>query len=254
MPGLPTPTYPAFTLIELLIVVAIVALLAAILFPVFASAREAARKTACLSNMRQLGLATRMYMQDYDEQFPQTKQTSTQPAIDDADGGLENPDYGSIFVMLLPYTGHGGLAAEDKLFQQQLFACPSDPAPFDVTCPDVINIGGPHVISYLVNGYFVWGLNDAGVSRPAQTIIYTERRSASAQSAPPFCDDIYHPWFYPPANSRAPANEMDPDTGAIAAARHSGGSNYVFTDGHSAWKRFEQTFSLPIVDMHTPTR
>ncbi len=55
-----------FTLIELLVVIAIIAILAAILFPVFAQARESARKSACLSNMRQIGLAARMYMEDWD--------------------------------------------------------------------------------------------------------------------------------------------------------------------------------------------
>ena len=79
-----------FTLIELLVVIAIIAVLAAILFPVFSQAREAARKTACLSNMRQIGLATRMYMQDFDERFPQSQQTDAQPAIDDYNGSIEN--------------------------------------------------------------------------------------------------------------------------------------------------------------------
>src|ERR1043165_6386719 len=59
----------AFTLIELLVVIAIIAILAAILFPVFAQAREAARKTSCLSNIKQTGLAMLMYVQDYDERF-----------------------------------------------------------------------------------------------------------------------------------------------------------------------------------------
>ena len=59
----------AFTLIELLVVIAIIAILAAILFPVFAQARESARLTSCLSNMKQQGLAWGMYAQDYDEQI-----------------------------------------------------------------------------------------------------------------------------------------------------------------------------------------
>jgi prepilin-type N-terminal cleavage/methylation domain-containing protein len=60
----------AFTLIELLVVIAIVAILAAMLFPVFARARESARRATCTSNLRQIGLAIHMYTQDYDERFP----------------------------------------------------------------------------------------------------------------------------------------------------------------------------------------
>ena len=59
-----------FTLVELLVVIAIIAILAAILFPVFAQAREAARTTVCLSNVKQLSLGAMMYVQDYDENFP----------------------------------------------------------------------------------------------------------------------------------------------------------------------------------------
>jgi len=60
----------AFTLIELLVVIAIIAILASILFPVFARAREQARKAVCQSNLKQIGIAVMMYTQDYDESFP----------------------------------------------------------------------------------------------------------------------------------------------------------------------------------------
>src|SRR5258708_25358263 len=59
----------AFTLIELVVVIAIIGILAAILFPVFAQAREKARAASCLSNVKQIGLAWQMYLQDYDEQM-----------------------------------------------------------------------------------------------------------------------------------------------------------------------------------------
>src|SRR5512141_1862907 len=60
----------AFTLIELLVVIAIIAILAAILFPVFAQAREKARSASCASNLRQMGTALMLYVQDHDETYP----------------------------------------------------------------------------------------------------------------------------------------------------------------------------------------
>jgi len=64
------PKTTAFTLIELLVVIAIIAILAAILFPVFARARENARRASCESNLKQIGLGIIMYTQDYDERMP----------------------------------------------------------------------------------------------------------------------------------------------------------------------------------------
>lgn len=71
----PPPRRAAFTLIELLVVIAIVAVLAAILFPVFAAAKSAAKKSACASNLRQIGLALSMYCDDWDETMPETSHT-----------------------------------------------------------------------------------------------------------------------------------------------------------------------------------
>jgi len=63
----------AFTLIELLVVIAIISILAAILFPVFARARESARRASCTSNLKQIALGMMMYSQDYDETLPSIK-------------------------------------------------------------------------------------------------------------------------------------------------------------------------------------
>src|SRR5437867_7482672 len=79
-----------FTLIELLVVIAIIAILAAILFPVFAQARQKARLTSCLSNLKQLGTALSMYVQDYDEMLT--------PHLDRWPKGTLTPDTGTSVV------------------------------------------------------------------------------------------------------------------------------------------------------------
>ena len=97
-----------FTLIELLVVIAIIAILAAILFPVFAQARESARATSCLSNMKQIGLSLRMYSQDYDETYPNIR-------LLDVDGNL---NHGMIWKNVVQvYIKNKGV-----------WGCPSNPA------------------------------------------------------------------------------------------------------------------------------
>jgi prepilin-type N-terminal cleavage/methylation domain-containing protein/prepilin-type processing-associated H-X9-DG protein len=113
-----------FTLIELLVVIAIIAILAAILFPVFAQAREAARKSACLSNTKQLGTAIMMYVQDYDETYPQAYYYKNNTA---SSNGSSSGGYVTWTVTINPYIKN-----------DQLFVCPSDPnkgiAPDNVPC------------------------------------------------------------------------------------------------------------------------
>lgn len=92
-----------FTLIELLVVIAIIAILAAILFPVFARAREKARQSSCLSNVKQLTLAVMMYTQDYDE---------TLPGYYMPDSPSSNDQWHEIIE---PYVKN-----------EQIFVCPSD--------------------------------------------------------------------------------------------------------------------------------
>lgn len=90
------PAPRAFTLIELLVVIAIIAILAAILFPVFGRAKEAAKKTACLSNARQVGMALKMYLTDHDDVMPIFYAYNSNPAHG-------QPGHKGIEVELLPY-------------------------------------------------------------------------------------------------------------------------------------------------------
>src|SRR2546427_4191845 len=99
----------AFTLIELLVVIAIIAIMAAILFPVFAQAREKARATQCLSNMKQLGMALMQYVQDYDETYPYYAGPVT----------AQRPEL-YIWSIFQPYVKNG-----------QVLRCPSDPTPLE---------------------------------------------------------------------------------------------------------------------------
>jgi prepilin-type N-terminal cleavage/methylation domain-containing protein/prepilin-type processing-associated H-X9-DG protein len=126
----------AFTLIELLVVIAIIAILAAILFPVFARARENARRASCQSNLKQIGLGMMMYTQDYDGRYPMAEWT-TSPAVD-----------GAWPVLLQPY-----------LKSVQIFHCPSDSA--------------DEGSSYILNNYFEnWP--EASVDSPSTTLLITE--------------------------------------------------------------------------------
>src|SRR4028118_1234439 len=93
-----------FTLIELLVVIAIIAILAAILFPVFARARENARRASCQSNLKQIGLGVMQYTQDYDEKLP-------------------NNFYGTVGVDIDPKWVD---VIQPYVKSTQLFTCPSD--------------------------------------------------------------------------------------------------------------------------------
>jgi prepilin-type N-terminal cleavage/methylation domain-containing protein/prepilin-type processing-associated H-X9-DG protein len=142
-----------FTLIELLVVIAIIAILAAILFPVFAQARERARGISCLSNMKQTGVATLMYVQDYDETFPMNLYFGFEPF----------PCVFSAWTAIIPYSKN-----------TQLYACPSNPTAMDFP-PMMATIGMPppcasspalKYISYMPNFALLdWG-NPSNVFGP----------------------------------------------------------------------------------------
>lgn len=119
-----------FTLIELLVVIAIIAILAAILFPVFAQAREKARQTSCLSNVKQIGLGIQMYVQDYDEYVPRNAYADP-PRVPEG-AHFTNCSSPRWMDVIQPYVKN-----------TQLHNCPSDPfAPISGTLPN----GQPHTL------------------------------------------------------------------------------------------------------------
>jgi prepilin-type N-terminal cleavage/methylation domain-containing protein/prepilin-type processing-associated H-X9-DG protein len=247
-----------FTLVEMLVVIAIISILAAILFPVFASAREKARQISCLSNQKQIGLALMQYVQDYDECYPQEHPSDANPAVDDDNSQLEGTDFGSPFEKIIPYVAVENSTATESQ-HQPIFVCPDDPDPYAVLLNQTLPVGGqclgvnvpaPGVTSYLINAYFLFGCNMAKVNLPSSTIYTVERNDK-------FCDVHIHPWlgeiYDAPGdvgavlgNTPAPVTCSPYPDGdfAISSQRHSMGANYLFADGHAKW----QTYAITIQD------
>jgi prepilin-type N-terminal cleavage/methylation domain-containing protein/prepilin-type processing-associated H-X9-DG protein len=137
--------FKAFTLIELLVVIAIISILAAILFPVFARARENARRASCQSNQKQIALGITMYVQDYDETFP--------------------PHYPAGFTPA--YAGQWENVSEPYVKSTQLYICPSDSTHLRTTT-SLINSNN---LSYGYNYAYLNYKKLAAINYPSETLL-----------------------------------------------------------------------------------
>ena len=211
-----------FTLIELLVVIAIIAILAAILFPVFAQAREKARQTSCLSNMKQISLALRMYMQDSDEQLFFRATTNVASTRSNVSVPKTHPAYNELqwWNLLMPYIKNDAV-----------FACPSDAGP--TLSPDALGI--PKISRSYIASCAVESLGDAEVSNSVETIVITEKWDVSATGSA-----IGDAWMeaFDGDMGPDPANPTKYPLGFIGI-RHQGGVNSAFYDGHAKWLRPE---------------
>jgi len=138
----------AFTLIELLVVIAIIAILAGILFPVFARAKSAAKQTACISNLKQIGSSIAMYMDDYDGIFPSALDASDKytPQIWDAFPDFRDriPTMPMLYEVLQPY-----------LKSYEIFHCPSDNGTYMLDShPDTEFVTAPSMFKTYGSSYF----------------------------------------------------------------------------------------------------
>lgn len=235
--------HSAFTLIELLVVIAIIAILAAILFPVFAQAREKARQTACLSNMKQLLTAEQMYTQDYDEMLPRIRNFNFTAIGVKWAWGIQDA--------LGPYVKN-----------DQVWKCPSDPILRD-DCDDTYGSPISYSFTHYQSGQYelesTFGLHAyyssqssktlASIGAPADTISMFELWTTPAYTE----GYAYWRWdvrgvrtlpVYPNTLSFTWCSSK-PGAARMSIGGHNQLGNYGFADGHAKALRQEALMPLP---------
>ncbi|MFO7946053.1 MAG: prepilin-type N-terminal cleavage/methylation domain-containing protein [Armatimonadota bacterium] len=160
-----------FTLIELLVVIAIIAILAAILFPVFARAREKARQSSCLSNMKQIALGHLMYAQDYDER--------TVPCLGYFNSdNLDPPRIQWWYMRLDPYVKN-----------EQIFYCPS----ISDHTHSIAHGGAQNYLCDYAMNTFIDNVRLAQIEEPAAVVLNCERANTYVRIYnPPSTSNAYH--------------------------------------------------------------
>jgi prepilin-type N-terminal cleavage/methylation domain-containing protein/prepilin-type processing-associated H-X9-DG protein len=196
-----------FTLIELLVVVAIIAILAAILFPVFAQAREKARGATCTSNLKQLGTAVQMYLQDYDGHFFQHWYAAPTYWFGRVDSSTNTATVFKAQGLLYPYI---------RNFEIQ--KCPSFTGRASYGSATA---GYGYNVSYLTTGFGQVGVNEAAINRPANCAVFADAANYDTTRG-----DITETTSIWPPSSTMQYNY------AVVHFRHSGMANVLYADGH----------------------
>ena len=230
----PQKTRSAFTLIELLVVIAIIAILAAILFPVFARARENARRSSCQSNLKQIGLGIIQYQQDYDEKFPLA---------------MMSPAPGSVLgwsAVIQPYTK-----------STQILQCPSEPNPANNGTPQANGY-----TDYWYNASLSWNgsatapnyatsVSTASVLFPTLTVMTGDGGgSGTTYSAQRLNGNscTSREDFAKPGVPTMPGIVV---ATCNSGSRHLDGMNLSYTDGHVKWTKSEYASSGKIYNQVT---
>jgi prepilin-type N-terminal cleavage/methylation domain-containing protein/prepilin-type processing-associated H-X9-DG protein len=219
-----------FTLIELLVVIAIIAILAAVLFPVFATAREKARQSGCASNLKQIGLAFQQYNQDYDETTPYTPYTNNSSSTPCTYG--TPPGY-----VLAPYVKSG-----------QTWRCPSDTVYANNIVGDVTDpqpAGYPSGCGYwrVSYGYNFYFFERCRASLAAAAPIATPVPLQMNEVLTPASDGLFFGDWDTGGNSWILDNtgtflriEGSPNATVEPVRRgHNGGGNCLYVDAHVKW-------------------
>jgi prepilin-type N-terminal cleavage/methylation domain-containing protein/prepilin-type processing-associated H-X9-DG protein len=226
----------AFTLIELLVVIAIIAILAAILFPVFAKARERARQTACLNNLKQIGVAFFLYVEDSDGRMPDRRDLKSS-----LPGGFRP---WNTWPPSDPRAGWAAVALQPYLRSRGVWLCPSVAGSPLQSAEQVIQ-RAPTPSGEVLTGYWLWRFDheDAvvprdnfwgkSVSQAVRDLRAENNPQAGIPDGPSDVELAVDPYF--------PRTIPTVEDALKGKAVHSGGRNRLFLDNHVRYLRDNRT-------------